>query len=170
MSGLTFGKRNSPQGAPASTSEDPVVRQYRYLLRTAPADALEAAHAEAIPLLSEAHQESLLGTLRRSLLVGDHLTSSDHVKIAHLVTNGERRSPGQLLSALPAEVLQDLAASVLRSEASFGLLGGYAQWDGAEPELHDLSAYEGDGFDPKAGKGKTKRLDADGGAAFGVLP
>lgn len=82
----------------------PVVRQYRYLLRTAPADALEAAHTEAIPLLSVAHQESLLTTLRSSLLVGDHLNPGDHRKIAHLVTQGERRSPSVLLAALPYDV------------------------------------------------------------------
>lgn len=169
MGRFTFGK-HEPHGEPANAAEDPVVRQYRYLLRTAPADALEAAHAEAIPRLSGAQQESLLVTLQSSLLVGDRLTVGEHVKIAHLVTVGERRSPGRLLTALRTDVLQDLAASVLGAEASFGLLGGYAQWDGAEPQASDGSAYEGDGFDPHAGDGKAKRLGADGGAAFGILP
>ena len=150
MSRFTFGKHD-PRGGAADVPEDPVVRQYRYLLRTAPADALEAAHTEAIPLLSEAHQASLLATLRTSLLVGDHLTTSDHAKIAHLVTAGERRSPGALLTGLPPEVLQDLAASVLESEASFGLLGGYAGWDGAEPQQPDCSEWADGGFYPKAG-------------------
>jgi hypothetical protein len=33
---------------PVAADEDPVVREYRYLLRTAAADALEAAHTEAL--------------------------------------------------------------------------------------------------------------------------
>ncbi|HEV7148761.1 MAG TPA: hypothetical protein VGN48_17355 [Pedococcus sp.] len=44
-----------------------------------------------MPLLSEEDQMSLLEALQRSLLVGDHLNPSDHAKIAHLVTIGERR-------------------------------------------------------------------------------
>jgi hypothetical protein len=158
MSRFTVGRHESP-GDPADVPENPVVRQYRYLLRTAPADALEAAHTEAIPRLSEAHQASLLATLRTSLLVGNHLTTGDHAKIAHLVTEGERRSPGALLAVLPPEVLQNLAATVLDSEASFGLLSGYAGWDGAEPQPPDDSEWADGGYDPKAGS-RDGRNDA----------
>ncbi|GAB3083632.1 hypothetical protein [Pedococcus soli] len=168
MSRFKFGKHDQ-RGESGGGKEDPVVRQYRYLLRTAPADALEAAHTEAIPLLSTAQQQTLLRSLQDSLLVGGRLGAGDHAKIAHLVTGGERTSPGRLLAALPADVLQRLATSVLAAEASFGLLGGYAHWDGAEPASAD-AAHEGHGFDPDAGDAKTKRLGADGGAAFGILP
>lgn len=85
----------------ADASEDPVVRQYRFLLRTAPAAALEAAHGEALPQMSEVHRELLLRTVRTSLLVGDHVTTGDHLKIAHLVTLGERRTPGQFPRSPP---------------------------------------------------------------------
>jgi hypothetical protein len=156
MSRFTFGKRHDPKGDPADTAEDPLVRQYRYLLRTAPVDALESAHTEAIALLSAGHRESLLETVRSSLLVGDHLTPSAHAKIAHLVTDGERRAPGQLLRALPAETLQNLAAGVLESESSFGLLGGYAGWDGAEPKLSEDSEWADGGFNPKVSQRKPR--------------
>ncbi len=142
-----------------------MVRQYRYLLRTAPADALEAAHTEALPLLSEGHRQTVLETVRSSLLVGDHLTTGDHVRLAHLVTEGERRTPGQLLAGLPEEVLQELATTVLESESSFGLLGGYAHWDGAEPQRADESAWADGGFDPKAGRWDA-RDDTRGGRGF----
>lgn len=106
-------------------------------------------HTEAIPLLSEAQQQTLLATLKISLLVGDHLTASESTKMAHLVTVGERTSPGQLLGALPLEVLQGLAVKVLESESSFGLLDGYAGWDGAEPRPPDDAAWADGGFKPK---------------------
>jgi hypothetical protein len=156
MSRFTLGKRRDPHAKAADAPEDPVVRQYRYLLRTAPVDALESAHVEAIAQLSEAHREYLLETVRGSLLVGDHLTTSAHAKIAHLVTDGERRAPGQLLRALPAEVLQTLAAGVLESESSFGLLGGYAGWDGAEPQPSDDSEWADGGFNPKVSQRKPR--------------
>ena len=165
VSRFKFGKGPDPEADLADTPEDPLVRQYRYLLRTAPVDGLQSAHGEAIPLLSEAHRESLLETVRGSLLVGDHLTTSEHAKIAHLVTDGERRAPGQLLGALPPEVLQKLAARVLDSESSFGLLGGYAGWDGAEPQPSDDSEWAAGGFDPKAGRWDA-RNDIRGGKGF----
>jgi hypothetical protein len=162
MSRFSVGKRpQDPHDRAADAPEDPVERQYRYLLRTAPADALEAAHTEALPLLSEPQQESLLDTLRSSLLVGGHLTTNDHAKIAHLVTVAERRSPGQLLTALRPDVRQDLAAGVLESEWSFGLLSEYASWDGAEPPAPDASAWADGGFDSNKG-----RWDAAGGVLF----
>ena len=172
MSRFTFGKRHDAPGD-RGVAVDPVARQYRYLLRTAPADALEAGHAEAITLLSEGQKETLLETLRSRLLVGDHLTASENTKMAHLVTVGERTSPGQLLGTLPPEVLQDLAAKVLESESSFGLLGGYAGSDGAEPRPPDDSAWADGGFNPKVSQRnphddpRTGQAGAHGGYSGG---
>jgi hypothetical protein len=168
MSQFSFGTRpQDPHADAAEAPEDPVVRQNRYLLRTAPADALEAAHSEALSLLPEAHQESLLATLRGSLLVGDHLAITDHAKIAHLVTSGERRSPRQLMTALPTDVLHDLAAAVLESESSYCLLRGYAYWDGAEPQATDDSLWAEGGFDPKRGRWDARNDAKDGRQTFG---
>jgi hypothetical protein len=151
----TASRRQSREGP--EVTEDPAVRQYRYLLRTAPVDALEAAHREAIPLLTQSDQAALLATLRSSLLVGDHLTTGDHARLAHLVVVGERRVPGQVLKALPSVMLLDLAAKVLDSEASFGLLSGYAGWDGHDPAPTDDSAWADGGFAPK-GSPQTPRV------------
>lgn len=42
------GVHESPVVATAPENTDPFVRHYRYLLRTAPADALENAHRERV--------------------------------------------------------------------------------------------------------------------------
>jgi hypothetical protein len=53
-----------PKHAPSrGTPEDQVVRQYRYLLRTAPPDALEAAHVEALSAIGPDHRETVLRTV-----------------------------------------------------------------------------------------------------------
>ena len=148
------GREGHPQ-PPDEAAEDVTVRQYRFLLRTAPADALEAAHTEALPLLSPDERRSLLRAIQESLLVGGHLGDSDHSHIAHLIAAGERRSPGQLLTALPPPVLEHLAGRVLDAEASFGLFGGYAQWDGVDPAPEDDAPWADHGF--------TKRSHAHGG-------
>ena len=50
--------------------EDQVVRQYRFLLRTAPLDALEAAHADALGRMTEADRAGVLAAVQRGLVTG----------------------------------------------------------------------------------------------------
>ncbi|HET6693388.1 MAG TPA: hypothetical protein VFG97_03725 [Pedococcus sp.] len=114
--------------------EDPVVRQYRYFLRTAPGDALEHAHLEALGVLSPQDRAAVLRTVQEQLVAGLRLEPDDVPALARLVVLGERRSPGALLRHCPAEPLRRLADAALVSEAAFGLLSGYAAWDGLDPE------------------------------------
>jgi hypothetical protein len=111
-----------------------VVRQYRFLLRTAPLDALEAAHAEALPLLEAPVRASVLKAAQDHLVAGLRLGPDDTARLAHLVALGERRVPGAFIGACDARALQELAQAVIDTEAVWGLFGGYAGWDGAEPE------------------------------------
>jgi hypothetical protein len=118
----------------AEGAEDQAVRQYRYLLRSAPSDALEAAHIQALSRLSEQARAGLLRTVQDVLVTGTRLTLADHQAIGHLMTLGELRSPGVLLAAYPPDALHALAIEVIGAEAVFGLFGGYAAWDGRDPE------------------------------------
>lgn len=139
--------RDLPPVSPIGTdAEDPVVRQYRFLLRTAPLDALEAAHVEALPTLGRAQRAELLRTAQDQLVAGLRLDPEDISPLAHLVTLGERRSPSVVLRACDPAVLQVLAQAVIDTEAVFGLFGGYAAWDGADPEPReargDMAGYD----------------------------
>jgi hypothetical protein len=58
----------------------------------------------------------------------------------------------------------------LESEASFGLLGGYASWDGAEPLPEDDSAWAGGGYDSKSGGWDARNDPKDGRNTFGAGP
>lgn len=114
--------------------EDQTVRQYRYLLRTAPADALEHAHVEALQAIGPQARQTVLATVQAQLLVGAHLKPDDTLALAHLVTTGERRHPSALTTALPPTTLHALAHEAIHSEPAFGLFGGYAAWDGLDPK------------------------------------
>src|SRR6476661_2628515 len=105
--------------------EDPVVRQYRYLLRTAPVDALEAAHVEALAGAPDGVREAVLDAVREAFVAG------------------ERRNPGAFLAACDPGTLGVLAKDVVGSEAAFGLFTGYATWDGAEPGPADVGVDHG---------------------------
>jgi hypothetical protein len=115
-------------------AEDLVVRQYRFLLRTAPPDALEEAHVEALGALSENHRAAVLRGVQSGLVAGLRLTHESLRPLAHLITLGERRAPGAFLRATEPHALRALADHVVLAEASFALFAGYAAWDGREPE------------------------------------
>ena len=136
--------RRGRQAQSSEPMEDQAVRQYRYLLRTAPQDALEAAHVDALSAIGPLHRETVLRTVQTELVVGAHLRADDIGPLAHLVTLGERRSPGVLTSSIPDPALSELAQALIDSEPAFGLFGGYASWDGVDPtapEEHDDSEY-----------------------------
>ena len=111
-----------------------MVRQYRYLLRTAPGDALEHVHLEALAQLSPDERTAVLRTVQEQLVAGLRLEADEVPALSRLVVLGERRSPGALLRRCPPAVLGRLADAALGSEAAFGLLTGYAAWDGLDPE------------------------------------
>ena len=118
-------------------TEDQVVRQYRYLLATAPADALRAAHVEALEGLDDRGREAVLRAVQDGLVAGGRLRPGDVSAIARLVVHGELRAPGSFRAPCEPATLHDLADGVVGSAAVFGLFGGYADWDGADREPAD---------------------------------
>lgn len=116
-----------------SDTEDPVVRHYRYLLRTAPREALVAAHAEALARLDPFVRATALGTVRRQMARGQRLTPDDIAPLAELLTRGEQDDPGALIGAFDPAILHRLGQQVVRAEAVAALWERYDDWDGAEP-------------------------------------
>lgn len=123
--------------AHVEVQEDVVVRQYRYLLRTMPLDALEEAHVEALSQMARSRRSIVLRAVQHGLVAGLRLTPDDVRPIAHLITLGERRLPSEFLRACPLPVLLQLAEGVIVAEASFGRFGGYAAWDGVDPPVEE---------------------------------
>jgi hypothetical protein len=147
---VSFVRRHHSQDRP--TDENPVVRQYRFLLRRASPGAVEVGHAEALPRLQDEERRVILSAVQRGLVAGERLRPHDTSQIAHLIVLGERRSPNAFLSACEPETLLPLAQAVSRSEACFGLFGPYAAWDGADPDPEQDSAWADGGFNPDTGR------------------
>lgn len=123
--------------------EDQAVRQYRFLLRTGPLDALLAAHHEALAGLHEDTRARVLTAVQDGLVAGQRLGPGDTAAIARLVSIGERRTPRGFLDACEPTVLRLLADGVIHAEAAFGLFAGYAAWDGLDPEPTDVGVDHG---------------------------
>ena len=83
--------------AQAGTAEDErAVARYRYLLRTAPPEALEQVHAEAFARLTPEQRVQVLGELSRDLPPGERPTGDDPQSLARTATRAELRQPGYL--------------------------------------------------------------------------
>ena len=140
--------RNSADRAP----EDQTVRLYRYLLRTAPLDALQAAHHEALDRLTEDDRVRILTAVQDGLVAGQRLGPGATAAIARLVSIGERRNPRGFLDACDSTALGLLAQAVNQAEAAFGLFAGYDAWDGVDPEPADVGQdHGGSGADEALG-------------------
>ncbi len=105
-----FGRREERRAQPAASTYDPgggqqlsdvderALQRYRYMLSTAPPEAIEQAHEEAFARLTPAQRAQVLRELaavtperERAALAGDR---DDPKTLAQLATRAEMRQPG----------------------------------------------------------------------------
>jgi hypothetical protein len=89
------GVATTPPSSGQLTDEQAVER-YRYLLRTAPPEAIEAAHAEAFAPLTAEQRRLVLEGLRGDLPPQERTERDDPRSLARLATRAELRRPGTL--------------------------------------------------------------------------
>ncbi len=161
-----------PAGADAvpptgQTADERAVERYRYLLRTAPPEAIEQAHAEAFAQLTPAQRRLALEGLNRDLPPQERAERDDPQSLARTATRAELRRPGTLERAfgasdprgaalgagglLAGSFLSTVAGVVVGTavaDAFFGD-GGYAEGyqDGAAAADADQGADAGEGTD-----------------------
>jgi hypothetical protein len=117
--------------APGVESE--VMREYRHLLRTASADWQETAHRHALMAMGANGRREVLAEVQRLLLAGTRLCAEDIHAIARLLVLAERRRPRSILDGMRPDLVEALAAGVVRSPVGGMLRVGYDIWDGTEP-------------------------------------
>ena len=86
------------EGTPASgpLTDEQAVERYRYLLRTAPPEAIEEAHAEAFAQLAPEQRRLVLEGLSRDLSPRERTDRDDPQSLARMATRAELRRPGTL--------------------------------------------------------------------------
>ncbi len=111
-----------PSGlSPAQSSEERAIEQYRYMLRTAPPETIEAAHAEAFAKLTPEQRQRVLGELVQSAPPAERASVEstpldDPRALARVATRAETRAPGSVERALGSGAL-GIGASLLTSFA-----------------------------------------------------
>jgi hypothetical protein len=109
-----FGRRN-PQGYDRPAYRQPqypargrneqlpdeqAVARYRYLLRTAPPETIEQAHAEAFAQLTPDQRQQVLAQIAAVTPAGERPRTDDPETLARAATRAEMRQPGTLERAL----------------------------------------------------------------------
>jgi hypothetical protein len=105
--------RAAPQYAPAASTpqdtprparsgqgreggDEAAIERYRYLLRTAPPEAIEQAHAEAFATLTPEQRRTVLTELGSQVPASERAASDDPKALARMATRAEMRQPGLL--------------------------------------------------------------------------
>ncbi len=90
-------QRPSGRGATPQTADEQAVERYRYMLRTAPPDAIERAHEEAFAKLTPEQRRLALDELTKTASPEERAGASDNPQaLARMATRAEMRQPGTL--------------------------------------------------------------------------
>ena len=87
-------QHTAPQGG--APTDQQAIERYRYLLRTAPPDQIEEAHAEAFAQLTPQQRQEVLVQLAAAVPSSERPRSDDPRSLARAATRAEVRQPGTL--------------------------------------------------------------------------
>lgn len=184
------GASGAGQGGQPS-DDDRAIGRYRYLLRTAPPEAIEQVHAEAFAQLTPEQRSQVLAQLSQDLPEAERPRSDDPGEMARAATRAEMRQPGYLQQSfgrggmgmggrmggmgggmgggigmggmIGGSLLGTIAGVVVGSAIADSLFGGYEQSPEAA-EAGDTGGGDGGG-DASGGDGSGG--DAGGNAGVG---
>jgi hypothetical protein len=167
---------SSPPGAGELTDEQALER-YRYLVRTAPPDAIEQAHEEAFAKLTPEQRREALRELSAAVPEHERTGGDDPRSLARMATRAETSRPGTverafgggagMLGGMGGTLLGSFAAAFagsLVAQALFSELSG----EDASAAGGDAEGETGDGADGDAGDASGDTGGGDfGGGDFG---
>lgn len=81
-------------GADHRDPDEVAVERYRYMLRTAPPETVEQAHAEAFAKLTPEQRHRVLTEVGNTVPESERATSDDPRSLARMATRAEMRQPG----------------------------------------------------------------------------
>ena len=90
------GYQASPTPRGGAPTDQQAIERYRYLLRTAPPDKIEEAHAEAFAQLTPQQRQEVLVQLAAAVPSSERPRSDDPRSLARAATRAEVRQPGTL--------------------------------------------------------------------------
>lgn len=171
-SGFAEGTSSSHQ-----LSDEQAIERYRYLLRTAPPETIEQAHAEAFARLTPEQRRLVLDGLSSELPLEERIDRDDPQSLARTATRAELRRPGTLERTFggmnPGGTGVGLggfmAGNFLSSVAGFVIGSAVADaiFNGGENEHDDQDSAEAADADQNAEAGTADYESGDSGYEAG---
>jgi hypothetical protein len=129
-----------PQQREAPADDRRAIERYRYLLRTAPPETIEAVHREAFEKLTEDQRAIVYEELSKGAGTGERPLSSEPATLARAATRAEMRRPGTLESSFSDPAYRGpgfgsmIASSLIGTVAGYvvgsALVSAFLPWDG----------------------------------------
>lgn len=142
-----FGR--APGSGRPDREQQSAVERYRYLLRTAPPEAIEEAHAEAFAALTPEQRQQVLAELASVTPENERPTSDEPADLARAATRAEMRRPGTLErsfggaggpgSMMAGSLLAGVAGAVVATTIAGAVFSDLH---------HDAGSGDGSGADP----------------------
>ncbi len=186
-----FGKSESQQQPGSASKEsqltdEQALERYRYLLRTAPPEAIEQAHAEAFAQLTPEQRAQALKQLSQQVPAAERASvpsQADPQSLARLATRAELRQPGILErtfggsgmgmgmgGVFAGSLLGSIAGSFIGSAIAHQFLGGFhgGGWR-SDSRDSDSGRTDSDATDAQASSDDAggDDVDADDSADYG---
>jgi hypothetical protein len=98
--GTAHGGAAAGRPAAGKDPDQAAIERYRYMLRTAPPETVEQAHAEAFAKLTPDQRRKVLADLSSEVPPAERATSDDPRSLARMATRAEMRQPGTMERAL----------------------------------------------------------------------
>lgn len=90
------GRSGAQDSASGRDPDEVAVERYRYMLRTAPPETVEQAHAEAFAKLTPEQRRKVLDDLGNAVPDSERATSDNPQSLARMATRAEMRQPGTM--------------------------------------------------------------------------
>jgi hypothetical protein len=172
-----FGRDQREQPRPRSDDEQALDR-YRYLLRTAPPEAIEQVHTEAFAQLTPEQRQRVLAELAAHVPEYERRGANDDPRnLARLATRAEMRQPGTLertFSRMPQTSGGGPGFGSMFASSLLGSIAGYVIGSAIADQLFaddavfaDNNVVDTGGFDNQGGLDDGSGFDDGGGSGVG---
>jgi hypothetical protein len=162
--------RRPDASAPADLTDEQALERYRYLVRTAPPDAIEQAHEEAFAKLTPEQRQKALHDLNAAVPEHERATDDDPRSLARMATRADVNRPGTVERAfgggagMGGGLLGTFAAAFAGTVIAQSL---FAELAGGETSGEGDGGGEGDAGDAGADTGGDVGGGDFGGGDFG---
>ena len=147
---------------PARDADEIAVERYRYLLRTAPPEAIERAHQEAFEKLTPEQRQMVFRELSDSAPAGEQPRGESAAALAQAATRSELRQPGTLENTFRGPSFGAMVGSSLLGTVA-GYVIGSAIVSAFLPPAGDMSAADSGAADSGAADGSADSAAGDTG-------